>query len=139
MNIEHLNPPGLPRNPAYSQAVAVDGPHRVVYVGGQNAVDEAGNVVGIGDARAQAQQVFRNLGLVLAAAGADLGNIVKWNIYYTEATAVRAGYEAFLAAWQGRPNPPAITGVQVVSLARPGLLMEVEAVAIVPAGAGARP
>ena len=38
MPIEHLNPDGLMKNPAFSQAVAVTGPHKTIYVGGQNAV-----------------------------------------------------------------------------------------------------
>jgi enamine deaminase RidA (YjgF/YER057c/UK114 family) len=130
--VEHLNPAGLSRNPAFTQAVAVDGPHRVLYVGGQNAVDEAGNVVGPGDPRAQAEQVFRNLEIVLAAAGGALENVVKWNIYVTDPRAFQAGFEAFMQHWRGRPNPPAITGVQVAALARPEVLMEVEAVAIIP-------
>jgi len=48
-SIEHLNPEGLHKNPAYSQAVAVAGPVKTVYVGGQNAVDSEGNLVGKGD------------------------------------------------------------------------------------------
>ncbi len=45
-SVEHLNPDGLHKNPAYSQAVVATGDVQTVYVGGQNAVDTAGNVVG---------------------------------------------------------------------------------------------
>jgi enamine deaminase RidA (YjgF/YER057c/UK114 family) len=48
-SIKHLNPEGLHKNPAYSQAVAVAGPVKTVYVGGQNAVDSEGKLVGKGD------------------------------------------------------------------------------------------
>ena len=47
--VHHLNPPTLHRNPAYSQAVAVSGGARTIYVGGQNAVDASGAIVGKGD------------------------------------------------------------------------------------------
>jgi hypothetical protein len=42
--VEHLNPDGLPRNPAFTQAVRVEGPGATVYVGGQNGVGGDGTV-----------------------------------------------------------------------------------------------
>ena len=44
--VQHLTPEGMHRNPAYSQAVIVSGPARTIYIGGQNAVDATGNIVG---------------------------------------------------------------------------------------------
>ncbi len=55
-SVRHLNPDGLHKNPAYSQAVVVNGNVKTVYVGGQNAVDAAGAVVGKGDIGAQTEQ-----------------------------------------------------------------------------------
>jgi hypothetical protein len=55
-SVQHLSPDGLHKNPAYSQAIAVTGPVRTVYVGGQNAVDSAGSIVGKGDIRAQTER-----------------------------------------------------------------------------------
>ena len=57
--MKHLNPEGLHKNPAYSQAVVTEGNVRTVYVGGQNAVDASGQVVGRDDIGAQAQQIFK--------------------------------------------------------------------------------
>ena len=129
--VEYLNPVGLPSNPAFTQAIVVEGSHRVVYVGGQNAVDQSGNIVGASDPRAQAQQIFRNLSLVLAAAGCGLEDVVKWTIYVTEPQAFAAGFQVFSQLWQGRPHPPVVSAVQVAGLARPGFVMEIDAVAIV--------
>jgi enamine deaminase RidA (YjgF/YER057c/UK114 family) len=59
-SVKQLNPEGLHKNPAYySQAVVTTGSGRTVYVGGQNAVDASGKVVGRGDIGAQAQQIFK--------------------------------------------------------------------------------
>jgi enamine deaminase RidA (YjgF/YER057c/UK114 family) len=131
-SIEHLNPEGMARNPAFSQAVSVSGPHKVVYIGGQDGVDASGKVVGVGDLRAQTEQIFRNLDLVLAAAGASIENVVKWTIYVVQGHSFQPGFEVFQQRWGRRPNPPAITGVLVAGLARPELLVELDAVAVVP-------
>ena len=65
--VERLNPEGLHKNPAYSQAVVTSGSLKTVYVGGQNAVDASGEVVGAGDIKLQAEQIFENLQTALAA------------------------------------------------------------------------
>src|SRR3954454_20991823 len=80
-DVTHINPASMHLNPAFSQAVAVVGSARTIYVGGQNAVSGDGKVVGIGDLAAQTEQAFANLRTVLGEAGADLHDIVKWTIY----------------------------------------------------------
>lgn len=130
--VAHVNPEGLLRSNAFTQAVVIDGPHRVVYIGGQNGVDASGNVVGRGDIRAQTEQIFRNLRRILQACGADLDHVVKWNIYVVQGQSVQAGYEVFLREWGTRPNPPAISVLVVAGLAHPDFLVEIDAVAVVP-------
>jgi len=130
--IQHLNPEGLPRNPAFTHAIAVTGPHRVIYVGGQNAVDSAGTILGKGDLRTQAQQIFHNLKLVLAAGGARLEDVVKWTIYVVQGQPVRPAFEVFQQVWGNRPNPPTISVLYVAGLANPDFLAEIDAVAVVP-------
>ena len=66
--VEFLNPDGLNQNPAFSNVAVVSGRVRTIYVGGQDAVDTNGNVVGVGDIAAQTEQVLRNLKTALAAA-----------------------------------------------------------------------
>ena len=131
-SVEHLNPDGLHKNPAYSQVVVATGDVQTVYVGGQNAVDTAGNVVGRDDIKVQAEQIFVNLETALAAAGARLDHVVKWNIYVVQGQPPRPAFEVFQRVWGNRPDPPLITLLFVSGLAQPDYLMEIDAVAVVP-------
>jgi enamine deaminase RidA (YjgF/YER057c/UK114 family) len=131
--VEFLNPDGLPRNPAFSNVVVVSGPVRTIYIGGQDAVDGEGNIVGIGDIAAQTEQVLRNLRTALAAAGAEPEHVVKWNVLVVEGQDFASGYAAFQRVWGDRPNPPVITAALVKGLAHPDFLVEMDAIAVVPA------
>jgi enamine deaminase RidA (YjgF/YER057c/UK114 family) len=130
--VQHLNPDTLHKNPAYSQVVVTTGTVKTVYVGGQNAVDASGAVVGAGDLGAQMEQIFKNLEAALAAAGAELGHVIKWNIYVVQGQSLQPGFAVYQRVWGARPNPPLVTGVFVAGLANPEYLAEVEAVAVVP-------
>jgi len=130
--VEHLNPDGLHRNPAYSQAIVVSGNVRTVYVGGQDSVDADGEVVGKGDIGAQSAKAIENVQIALAAAGAGIEHVVKWNVYIVQGNELRPGFEAFQKAWGDRPNPPTITGLFVAALAHPDYLVEIDAIAVVP-------
>ncbi len=130
--VQYLNPATLNRNPAFSNVVIVTGPAKTIYIGGQNAVDASGKIIGEGDIQAQAEQVFKNLQAALEAAGAGLEHVVKWNIFIVQGQSVQAGFEVFQRVWGRRPNPPAITGVFVAALARPEFLLEMDAIAVVP-------
>jgi enamine deaminase RidA (YjgF/YER057c/UK114 family) len=125
--ITHLNPDGMPANPAFTQAVKVAGPASLLFIGGQNGVDADGNIVG--DAAAQARQALRNVERTVEAAGGSLADIVKWSIAVTEPAALGPGFGAFQEAWGERPNPPAITVHVVAGLADPRFLVEIEAIA----------
>ena len=133
-NVRHLNPEGLYKNPAYSQAVVTTGNVKTVYVGGQNAVDASGEVVGKGDIKAQAEQIFKNLETALAAGGARLDHVIKWNIYVLQGQPPQPAFGVFQRVWGNRPNPPLITLLFVSGLAQPDYLMEIDAVAVVPQG-----
>ncbi len=130
--VEFLNPKELHRNPAYTNVVVVSGSVKTVYIGGQDSVDKMGAIVGKGDFRAQAEQVLKNIQVALAAAGADLQHVIKWNLFIVQGQDLRVGVEAFQRAWGARPNPPAITGMFVSGLARPDFLLEMDAIAVVP-------
>jgi enamine deaminase RidA (YjgF/YER057c/UK114 family) len=130
--VRHLNPEGLHRNPAYSQAVVVSGNVKTVYVGGQNGVDASGSVVGRADIGAQSERAFRNLEIALAAGGAKLEHVVKWNVCVVQGQSPVPGLEAFRRVWGDRPNPPAITVLFVAGLAHPEFLVEIDAIAVVP-------
>ena len=130
--VEHLNPDTLSKNPAFTNLIAVSGNVKTLYIGGQDAVDASGAVVGKGDLKAQTEQVFKNLQAALAAGGATLENIVKWNIYVVQGQPLQPAFEVFQRVWGRRPNPPTITVLYVVGLANPDFLCEMDAIAIVP-------
>ena len=130
--VEHLNPAGLNRNPAFTNVVVVSGPVRTIYVGGQDAITGEGEIVGRGDLAAQTEQVLVNLQTALAAAGAGPEHVIKWNLLVVEGQSIQEGYAAFQRAWGNRPNPPLITAAFVSALANPDFLVEMDAIAIVP-------
>ncbi len=112
----------------YSHAVSARG--RLVSIAGQVAMDEHGELVGEGDPTAQAERVFENLRLALAAAGATVADIIKFGIFVTDISILPAIRE-IRDRYVDRANPPASTAVQVVALFRPGYMVEIEALAVV--------
>lgn len=131
-DVQYLNPDSLIKNAAFTQVVTVTGPVKIVYVGGQDAVDASGAIVGKGDIRAQAEQVLKNLQTALAAGGAGLEHVIKWNVYVVQGQSLQPGFEVFQRVWGHRPNPPTITGLFVAGLGHPDFLLEMDAIAIVP-------
>jgi len=130
--VGHINPDSLSKNPAFTQVVTVTGPAKTIYIGGQDAVDASGAIVGKGDVKAQVEQVFRNIQTALHASGAGLEHIVKWNIYIVQGQPLRPAFEVSRQVWGSRPNPPAITVMFVAGLANPDFLVEMDAIAVVP-------
>ncbi len=127
--IKRTNPPTLSKPTGYTHVVEVTG-GKTVYVSGQIALDKDGTVVGDGDMKAQAEQVFRNLEAALAAAGATFKDVVKMNTYTTDMAQAPAIREV-RARYFGDVTP-ASTLVQVVHLARPEFMLEIEVIAVVP-------
>ncbi len=130
--VRHLNPDDLTKNPAFTQVVTVTGPVKTIYIGGQDAVDATGAIIGKGDLKAQVEQIFKNLQTALAAAGATLEQVIKWNVYVVQGQPLQPAFEVFQHVWGRRSNPPAITMVYVAGLAHPDFLCEMDAVAVVP-------
>ena len=125
---------GVAPGPGYSHAVTVSG--RLAFVSGQLALDAGGQLVGPGDLTAQTTQALRNLHSVLAALGAGWPDVARLGWYVLDATDVQVirdvRDEVMRPALGDLPNP-ASTLVQVAALARPGFLVEVEAVVALPA------
>jgi enamine deaminase RidA (YjgF/YER057c/UK114 family) len=130
--VQYINPDALNKNPAFTNVIVVSGAVKTVYVGGQDAVDASGNIVGKGDIKAQTEQVLNNVQAALAAGGAQLEHVIKWNLYVVQGQSLAAGFEVFQQVWGRRPNPPAITMAFVAGLAHPDFLLEMEAIAVVP-------
>jgi enamine deaminase RidA (YjgF/YER057c/UK114 family) len=130
MTLELINPEELPTPTSYTQVVAATG-NRLVFVSGQVADDAEGNLVAPGDLAAQARQAFANVGRALAAARAGPKQVARITIYVVR---LRPEYlpeisEARIAVFGD--HKPADTIVGVETLAEPGHLIEVEAIAVV--------
>ncbi|MEU9102065.1 RidA family protein [Streptomyces sp. NPDC048361] len=123
-----LAPEGLAPGTGYSHVVWGTG--RFVAISGQCALDDKGNVVGEGDPRAQADQIFENLRRCLAAAGATFEDVVKLTYFVTDIAhlpVIREARDTVIAPDQ----LPASSAVQVSALFRPELLVEIEAFAVI--------
>ena len=105
VKIDHLSPPGMHSSPFFSQAISVEGPHRTVYIGGQNAVDAAGQIVGVGDVAAQAAQVARNFRAILDAVDAGPEAIVKWTVHVVQGQELLPAMQAFQGELAGPAKP----------------------------------
>ncbi|MFE0098753.1 RidA family protein [Streptomyces sp. NPDC059009] len=128
-HLTHLSAPGGVA-PATQYTHVVMGTGRFVAVSGQLPLDERGELVGAGDATAQARQVFGNLRRCLAAAGATFADVVKLTYFVTD----MAHMPAIRTARDEALDPdrlPAASAVQVAGLVRPEFLMEIEAYAVV--------
>lgn len=124
---ELVQPEGMYRPASYVHAMRAG---NTIYVAGQVARDEEGQVVAPHDAAGQARQVYANLSRVLEAAGARWEHVVRVTTYLVDradspaVTAVRR--EVF-----GDHRPPH-TGLIVAGLGAPEVLLEVEVIAVVP-------
>ena len=112
-----------------SQGVKVPSGH-IVFASGQTARDATGAIVGVGDIRAQTRQTLDNVKAVLEAAGATLEDIVKVQVFitnvehYADIHAVRSEYF--------KSDYPASTMVEVTALVHPDMLIEIDAIAVIP-------
>jgi 2-iminobutanoate/2-iminopropanoate deaminase len=127
MKITHINPDGLHKNPAFSQAVVAEG-GKTIYIGGQNGVLPDGKMAG-DTLAAQTVQAYRNMLTILQTVGASQENVVKQTIYVVKGQDIREGYTATQEAWGNFPT--AISFIFVESLGVPGALVEIEAIAVV--------
>jgi enamine deaminase RidA (YjgF/YER057c/UK114 family) len=106
----------------YSRAVKVG---NRIYVTGTTAIDESGEIVGLGDGYQQAQQCIRNIEKALNRLGAGLAHVVRTRMYVTDISRWeeygRAHGEFF------RDIMPATAMVEVSALIDPKMLIEIEA------------
>jgi enamine deaminase RidA (YjgF/YER057c/UK114 family) len=127
--VELINPPDLPKPQSYHQVAVATG-SRLVFVAGQVSEDIEGNLVGAGDFALQARTAFANVGRALAAAGARPEQVARITIYV-------AGHRPELIPLISDArnavfgdHRPADTLLGVATLAEPGYLIEVEAIAV---------
>ena len=118
--ISLLRPDGLVASPAFSHVAVVPPGAATVYVGGQNAVDETGALVGGDDPAAQTRQVMANLVTALEAAGAGLADVVSMTVLLVDGVDVTGAYAAAAESLAGLTVPPLVTAALVSGTRRAG-------------------
>lgn len=131
LKVNHHNPEGLFHSNAYSQVVTVSGPGKTIYIGGQNAINAKGELVGSDDLFLQTKQVLKNIKQALASENATFDNVIKLNIYIVDGCDPAIGFQAFQEEVGKLENPPLITVLKVAGLANPSFLIEIDAIAVV--------
>jgi len=114
---------------AFSQMV-IGGSGRLVWLKGQVALSQAGDVVGPGDMPAQIAQVLQNVQTLLESVGGRMADIVSLTQFTTDISAFMQAGEVRKAFFQ--PPYPVTTTVQVSALYDPALLVEITACAEIP-------
>jgi len=135
MPIDVLNPDGLPKPDVYRQVAIATG-SRMVFLAGQVARDADGTPVGAGDLATQVEQAFVNVATAVEAAGGTFADIAKLTVYVVDWSEDKM---AALGEGIGRAATRAtvdslrpITLLGISALAEPDLLVEVEAIAVLP-------
>ena len=130
--IRLFNPAGMPAAPGYSHVAEITG-GKLVYIAGQVPQNAAGELVDPGDFQKQLEQVFANLKTAIEAARGTFEDIVKLNYYCVDS--VDPSQQSMVREVRDRyvnvRHPPASTFVVIRRLARPGWLIEIEAIAVV--------
>ncbi|GMU03654.1 RidA family protein [Corallococcus caeni] len=132
MPVTLLNPDGLMKPDVYRQVAIATGT-RQVHIAGQVAYDAQGQLVARGDLAGQVAQVYRNVAIALAAAGATFSDVVRLTFYVVDwkhelMPAFLAGIEQVTKELRIIPAPASLIGVSV--LFEPGVLVELEATAV---------
>jgi enamine deaminase RidA (YjgF/YER057c/UK114 family) len=128
--IQRIRPEGLVASPAFSHVAVVPPGATTIYVGGQNAVDAEGQLVGKGDVAVQSTRALGNAKTALAAAGATISDVVQWTVLFVDGADIAAGYGA-IAPELASDEPALVTAAFVAGLGVPGALVEISAVAAV--------
>ncbi|MFT4010331.1 MAG: RidA family protein [Nocardioidaceae bacterium] len=108
---------------------------RIIAVSGTTASDESGNLMFPGDIVGQTRYIYGKIRAVLEAAGSSLDDVVATREFLTTTEGYRGTADVRREVF-GTENFPAATGVVVAGLLRPGALIEIEALAVVPTGGG---
>jgi enamine deaminase RidA (YjgF/YER057c/UK114 family) len=131
VTISLLQPNGLVHSPAFSHTAVVPPGSTMIFIGGQNGVDEHGTVVSA-DIAEQALRAVDNASIALDAAGATLADVISWTVLIDEHADVAAAYRAIAPRLAREGAPPLVTAAKVAGLGVPGALVEIAAVAALP-------
>jgi enamine deaminase RidA (YjgF/YER057c/UK114 family) len=123
-----INPSTMSKPIGFAHVVDIAGPGRMIYIAGQLGIDAEGKVAG--SLREQVVQAFENVRQALSAVGAAFQDIVKLNVYLVDIQANIGAFRAVRDEILKLEEPPVSTAVGVPALARPGTLVEIEAIAV---------
>lgn len=127
--VRRINPDTIAKPTGYTHVVEVTS-GKTVFISGQVSLSPAGEIVGKGDMRAQAEQVMQNLKSAVEAAGGTMASLVKITTFVVDMSQLAAVREV-RAQYLDQSNPPASTLLGVTALAAPDFLIEVEAIAVI--------
>lgn len=128
--IQRFRPEGLVSSPAFSHVAVVPPDATTIYVGGQNAVDAHGVLVGDDDVAEQAVRALANARTALESVGATIDDVVQWTVLLVDGADLSAAYGA-IAADLASDEPALVTAARVAGLGEPGALVEISAIAAV--------
>ena len=120
IKVPSLGPPPEP----YEYAIRSG---NTLYLAGQVALDENGIIVGT-TTKEQARKTWDNIGIVLAAAGASIKDVVKVTYFLADIRELQEEMEIRKEVFSGRPFP-VVTAIQAAALGMPGLKLEIDVVA----------
>jgi enamine deaminase RidA (YjgF/YER057c/UK114 family) len=125
-----INPSELAKPRGFSHGIVVEG-GRLLMLAGQDASDAEGRIVAPGDLVAQYEQVIKNLKAVVEAAGGELQDVVKLNIYVTDCAAYRSQLKSLGEVYRSYfgKHYPAMALFEVKGLFNPDAMIEIEGVA----------
>lgn len=129
MTITHINPETMHKNPAFSQAVLVEG-GKTLYIGGQNGVLSDASLAGP-DLASQTEQAYKNILEILKAVGASQKNVVKMTIYVVKGQDIREGFGAAQRVWGTYPTAISVVFVEALGSPGRGILVEIDAIAVI--------
>jgi len=130
--MENINPEGLIQNPAFSQIVTTEEKGKTIYIGGQNSVNSAREIIGKGNILSQTDQVMKNLNIALTACNAGFENLVKLTIYIVQGNNAYEAFQISQKYFENISNRPVISVMFVAGLVNPDFLVEIDAIAFLP-------
>jgi enamine deaminase RidA (YjgF/YER057c/UK114 family) len=131
MEVDFVNPTDVHKPVGYTHVVSLRHPGKLLWISGQVAKDQQGNIVGVRDLEAQTRQAYENLSSILKSMGATFSDIVKMNIYTTRLDQI-ASIRKVRDQYFSLDRLPATTLVGVSGLADKDFLIEIEAIASLP-------
>ncbi len=130
--VQFINPKSVGQPSGFTNVVEIDlGNSRMIMIAGQCAFDKNWNMIGKGNFAEQAEQVFKNIKDMLEELGGSMNDIVRLTNYFTNMNDLKTFIQV-RNKYVNTRQPPAAVCVEINKLFVDGLMLEVEATAIIP-------